>query len=518
MKRISLILGVFLLTSCADRQNALSNLGIQVAQGSVSAQLALSEPGKLTVVDEGNKPVPNATVLIGQSAGNPFEGNVAVTDASGQIHMPSNFKSELPMTVSADGYITQTYLRFAPTGTLAQLHKKEGANRIEVRGTTTNFSGVVDGDGKIDFGLVIPSMTKTQLLAFDLSSVLSPENDTITIMGRDVNIPSNLTLPEQSESYDIIIPVNLNKPTYRSFLREGGSRHFSGVHGWFPLKKVVDDIRGGKSFFDVINSFQFTTMGSRDVAATESINGQDINVNQMAMDASFPVRAPAFDTSKVMLSLAMAEDNGRLTVTDLKRLNPKQTLQLKSSSRLSSRRMLSALVNNNRTDASPAPVNPGTLLPIDGSALFSAIPNLVASPNFQQLSFVFQNEGDGAPTFLPMVSAPSMSGNVVQLQAPQLPAGLRVLGTYLVYSEILPSNGGSVKSETRTRLWELWNDGWVNTVTLPEVSFAKTPGRTYRWEVMFLATSNSSDEVTTDGSALNVNNITHVSRNALNAN
>jgi hypothetical protein len=517
MKRAFLACSL-LLVSCADRQSSLKQLGGQGLSDSIS-QFDLAEPGKLTIVNENNTPVPNATVMIGNKPGDPFEGNVMTTDASGQIHMPPNFKSELPMTVTATDYIPQTYLRFSPNGSLAKLHKKEGATRVEIKGTTNNYNGVVDGDGKVDFSMVIPAMSRSQLLAFDLSSVMSPENDTISIAGKTIQIPSNLALPEQSETYDIIVPVNLNKPDYRSYVRDGGSSHLTAVHGWFPLKKVVDDIRAGKSIFDVINQFQFVSMGSKDVNASANVTGQDINVSQSAMDATFKATAPIFDNTKVMLSLAMAEDNGRMTVTDLKRLTSKQTVNLKGSSQLSIRHMLSALMNNSSVDTPATEMGPENLLSLESQArlMFSLVTDS-ATPNFKQLSFTFQNEGDGAPTFMPLIAAPTINNGVLQLQSPALPSGMSVLGTYLVYSDILPSNGGTVKSETRTRLWELWHEGWINTVALPEVTFAKTPGHTYRWEVMFFATTKTNVEMATDGSAVNINDITHVTRNALNVN
>jgi len=284
------------------------------------------------------------------------------------------------------------------------------------------------------------------------------------------------------------------------------------------MKQVVDAIRGGKSFFDVINYFQFTSIGGRDLGADDVLSVQDINVNQSPMDATINIHAPAFESSKVMLSLALAQNNGKLAVTDLKRLNPNQSMVLKSSNALGTRGVLSALMNSSSVDAAPEPAGANDFIALDHGLnhMFSLIPNMTASPNFRQLSFVFQNQGDGTPAFMPLIAAPQVSNGVLQLQAPTLPAGLRVLGTYIVYSDILPGNGGSVKSETRTRLWELWQDGWVNTVNLPAVTFDKTSGHTYRWEVLYLATSNPNVEATTDGSVFNVDAITHVSRNAVN--
>lgn len=520
MKRISLVCIFLMLNSCAERQNSLAQLGGQVPSGSTIQQMDLAEPGRLVIVDDSNTPVPNANVLIGQAPGNPFEGNNLKTDSSGQVHMPPNFKSDLPMTISAEGYVTQTYLRFSPNSTMARLHKKETATRVEVKGTTTNFTNVNDGDGKIDFGLVIPSLSKSQLLAFDLSTVLSPEVDVISIAGKEFQLPSNISLPEQHEMYKIVIPVDLDKPTYRTPLRESGTRHFNAVRGWFPMTKVIDDLRAGKSVFDVINSFTFTTMGSRDVTANADISGQDIDVSQTAMDAEFATKAPSFDKSKAMLSLAMAEENGRFTVTDLKRLNSGQTMNLKGSSKMKSRQMLSALMENTSRGPAIAPAGLGAndllnVLP-DADKMFALATEAAAYPNFRQLSFAFLSEGEPAPTFMPLVTAPTVNKNVVQLQVPALPAGLRVVGTYVVFSDIVPGAGDKVKAEIRTRLWEIWNEGWTNTLTLPEVTFAKVPGHTYRWEVMFLASNKSSLEAPTDGWALNIDGITHVTRNAIN--
>ena len=151
----------------------------------------------VTVVDQNNRPVSNATVLLGYEAGNPFPNNTLTTNGSGVASVPADWKAALPVTVQAPGFITTTIPVAMPGMMTVQLTPQESANEIEIKGTTTGYGTMID-NGRVQFGLVIPAINRQQMLAFDMSTVMSPQIDTINVLGQNVNIPvsyTHLTLP-----------------------------------------------------------------------------------------------------------------------------------------------------------------------------------------------------------------------------------------------------------------------------------------------------------------------------------
>lgn len=481
--------------------------------------LQTDSSSRLTVLDDNHTPVGNATVMIGMAPNNPFPGNVITTNAGGQVDLPSQFQTAQPVTVSANGYVTQTYLGFVPgTSQMIQMHHADGQSKIEIAGTTTNYPGIVNGDGKIHFGLVMPALNREDMMSFDMSTIISPENDTISVVGQSIQIPSNLALPKQSQTY-IVMPINLNKPAYRYYVRDPGTYTLTALHGYFPLKQVVDDMRAGKSILDEINYFTFATSGNISVEATADSTGHDISLNQSQMSVPVNANAPTFGNGNAVLSLAMAEtSSGQYFATDIKRMTSGQPMTMKTIPNVAGTAIMQAMVANPSSVPAETTVTADDLLNVAKhlSRIFNLFTDVTGStPNMNQLSIVLQNAGDAAPMMMPLINPPTLANGQIQLSAPTLPAGLQAIGTYAVYSDILPTGGGQVHSEIRTRLWELWNDGFVNNMTLPQVTFPTTPGHTYRWEVLYLAKPTSAGPVLGDRS-FDINTVTHISRNILN--
>jgi hypothetical protein len=511
--RIAMAIGLLSILSCAEQQSSYSRmLEHQQAQGAWTEQLQVTSTEHLKIVDDQLVPIVGASVLIGLAPGNPFPDNVVLTDASGQIDLPIGWKTELPVTVQAPGFITLTYPHFSPSERILKLHKKEIQTKIEIKGENTGFGRLIDNDGKVDFGLTMADFDRTQMLSFDLSNVMSSDMDSMTILGKNLEIPSNITLPDQKESY-IFFTIELNKPEYRNFVRSTGDFHFSSIHGWFSLQKVINDVRSGKSFYDLINSFQFTSTGSRDISVSGDLAGQDINLGETALDKRFSVTAPEFPSTNMMMSFALQERNGRFSPIDLKKVGSGETVSLKTSSKLASVYSLSLLLNN----SSPAPshaLSSQDLLSIKSNffGLFNVLSQSITQ-DFSQLSYALQKAGSPSPAFLPLIPKPTVANDEIKLVAPELPANLHSIATLVVYADILPGTDDSVHAEVRTRLWELRTDGWVSSIPLPQIEFQKIPGHTYRWEAYFLA-QDASEMNLAEG--LDSNTITHVSRNSIN--
>jgi hypothetical protein len=485
----------------------------------MSAYSAIASADSIRVMNEDNQPVAGATVLLGFEQGNPFPNNVVKTGGDGLTGVPTDWKAALPVTVQAPGYVTTTIPVLLPGEHTITISKADPTGNFEVSGVTQNFGRLVQ-DGKVDFAMVLPAMRRDGILSFDIGSVMSPENDTINIMGKSIDIPSNITLPNQTETY--ILPITLDKPAYRSYLREKGSYQLYAMHGQFPLKKVVDDIRAGKSLFEVINHFTFLEAGQKTVNVNGNVGNITMDVNQTPFNGSLAVKAPNFATGKVMIAMAMAEKNGLFVPTDLKRFTAGQSMNLKTNAALGKGGLLSMLVDE-PTNIVPDfqdqedlnKINPLILMVSMAEGTPLQIP-LVKDYNFAKLT-IASNVATGTvnPTFLPMIDKPTLSGNVMKVKVPALGAGLSPAAMYIVLTEIEKLGTGSIKSERRTRLWEVWSPGWIPQVEMPKISFQKNPNRSYRWEVMFLARPSTFVFDTLPSERVDLKQVTHITRNAM---
>jgi hypothetical protein len=514
MKQILRGLGAHLLflaatTSCAQQQNPHKLMELQNARSSIQFDTSQT----LTVTDDQGAPIANATILIGSEAGNTFPSNQLTTNAQGVANIPAEWNTALPITISAPGYVISTVPAAVPGSQVLHLSKQEPADDLEIKGTTQDFGRLVR-DGKVDFGLMIPAISRSQLLAFDIATVLSPQIDVITILGNDVNIPSNIAFPDQIEDY--IFPVRLNKPDYRLYVRNPGHYKVSAIHGQFALQRVVSEIRAGKSIFDVINHFNFLEEGRKELDVQQNLTGIDMSVNQTPYDGTpINVTAPNFAQGNIMVALSMVDENGLLRPNDLKRFQPGQSMALKTDSS-PQHQILALMLPDSNALAYFAMDFLRPLANIDGPPKFSMDPAAKKPQDWTIMSFALTptNGGTVTPQFLPLVNRPTLNNNVLTLQAPQLPAGLDATATYLVLSEVEITTNGKVRVEHKTRLWEVWSPGWLNQFELPKVTIARRADRTYRWEVMYMARPSNLGAPTT-GQGLDLSTVTHVTRAAL---
>jgi len=458
---------------------------------------------RIKVTDAQLRPVSQAKILVGFEPGKPFEGNVAITNSNGEATLSSAWKAILPLTVEATGYITLTRPLATPGNHVIPLTRKEGGGDFEIKGTTSEYGRLIT-DGKVDFGLVIPAVRRDQLLAFDVSSVVSPQNDIISVIGNEVKIPSNIALPRQTETY--VFPIEFNKPDYRVYVRQSGTYTMGAIHGQFPLQRVVNDIRAGKSIFELINYFDFKQSGQKDVEVNGNIANVNLAVNQSPFPNAISVKAPAYNAQNVMVSMALRETNDSYLPTDLKRVEPNQTLRLKSTAS-DSKSILSLLIK--RGDKS--------IVPEWMSAFFQPwilhLPriqeqtNESAKQDYSQFSFAFLSADGGANVeFLPLIAKPSISNQIFRTEVPTLTGDLAAAAMYISYSEIESVEN----SERRTRLWEVWSNAWTSQLELPKLDFETKPNRKYRWEVVFMAQPRA-----TLAENFDLKTITHATRNSI---
>ncbi|NCN41425.1 hypothetical protein GW916_09295 [bacterium] len=370
-----------------------------------------------------------------------------------------------------------------PTALIAEGFRllEEQSQRLFMSGEVVDF-GRLKRDGKIDFALVTPSLTRMDLLSFDLSTLISPEFDQIQVVGYNLSIPSNISLPAQRENYSLFT-ISLDKPAYKSFVNASGDYTFSALRGQFPVKQVVDDFRSDKSIFEIMNHFSFLGSGKIDVQLTGSIQNQNISVNQVNFDQEATIVGPEITSEQLAFGVSVSDEAGKLSPVDLKNLKRGQSQVLR-------------------------------VAPYGKPLLLSALVNKGAEgemPNFDQMSLtLIPMEEAASLDFLPMVETPVLNENVLTLYPPTLREGLLAQSVYISFSEVKTVGQGGVKTEEKTMIWENFYQGFPSFVEIPPLDFEKNPERSYQFEVLYLAKDLSIIQSAEVGS---LEEITHISRN-----
>lgn len=472
---------------------------------------------QLEVIDTQGEPIPGATVMIGFAENDPFNGNVFISSGTGTVDIPALWKTPLPVTVSAQGYLTTTFADSEPLGRTLTLETAESEQSYEFKGEVKGF-GNLRRDGKVDVGFVMPAFTKRELLGFDISSVMSPQRDTIRILNRNVEIPSNLSLPRQSETY--IFPITLNKPSFRIYSRTEGAKKFVAGHARFPLKRVVDKIRGGDSILDVINDFSFLGGGLKTVEMSSSSHVEDMTVDEFQYSDRMSVTGVDLPSDKVMFSVAVKKDGEHYFPTDLKFIPSRSVVELATLPSQGDRYVASMLTN--KPEETPVDQNEWNFLTPHFVSPLNAIELLKGktktpvedSPSLSQMSIALQKYSAGmdAPQFLPLVPAPVLANREILLSPPDLSSGITPMGTVIVYSRVETIQQENFNSEKRTRLWEIFAPNWPDRVNIPDIEAPSPSNISHRWEVIYLGTSEGSS------SAEGLNAVTHITRNSVNIN
>ncbi|MBX3041488.1 MAG: hypothetical protein KF789_12340 [Bdellovibrionaceae bacterium] len=447
------------LWSCSDDDGGKRSPKPKVDYGEQEAL------GFISVLDENDRPLNGAKVLIGNALNSPFSGNFLTTNQRGQVMAPEAWEQALPVTVQANGYVRVTHFLRAPGGATFRLQPHATPPSIQLSGTTTGHT-IKDNDGFIDFGLVISALTRNDILAFDLTKVISSQMDSISVVGQKLDIPSNVALPRQRETY--LLPIRLEKPAYRlSFAKEGVQRVFA-AQGRFPFKAVIDEARREVPFYDLINHFSITGGVVRDI----QIKGPgkvDLPVNELSFSTRRNFKAPALGSNEVMISMAVASLNGWLVPTDVKKLGSNETRAL---SVMNSGEVLALGVLKNSNEFDGAGVD-------RLSAVLSPFPTSGFTPQFVSLIPDPQVLNNGDLRF----SRPS-----------QTPSSVNALATIAIYSEIkeIPTNNGKTMPFL-SRIWEVHAPKWVDGMNLPTWPDGTPKPLKKRWEVAYIGSQKQQN-------------------------
>ena len=440
---------------------------------------------QIKVINQFGEPVQGAQILIGDAQGSPFLNNFFTTDQAGRAAIPAEWSGPAAVTVDAAGYIRQTLLNVNPGDLTLKMNNAFLAQRAEVRGLVTQLP-VVNGDKLIDFALVMPVVAKADLLNFDFGQVISPYNDTFTAAGQTSDIPSNVSLPKQNESY--FINVTLDKPLYRLKVPNLGPKKFVAIRGRFVFKTVVAELRAGKRFDELINHFSILGGSVRETTLTNTLTTMDIPANEMEFKNTLSVNSMNTGADELMLVLATNEMNGSMIPSDVKRTTNGQPTKLQSL--VGKPAFIVSVMKKQAEFMSQAP----------GTDRMSASLLPYSSTGAQQ-------------RLLPLIANPTIitSGNyIITLPSAPTTAGINAIAVSASISDLVETQDAGKTVLIPNRKWDIVGLGWTQQISLPKWPLDNSTARK-RVEVNYIG-STSSKITRLDNSLIeNATHITHAS-------
>lgn len=454
-----------------------------------SFRFSENEAAYIEVLDSKTlQPIPGARVLIGHAVGQPFADNWLITNLQGQVTQPAQWQTELPVTVQASGYLTTTYSAISPrVGGIRLLLSAARPQKpqYELQGTVGGFS-VKNGDGAIDFSLTLPLVPKESLFEFSLSSFLSPYLDTVSVLGQEMSVPSNLAFPDQRESY--FFSFRLNKPNYRMAFFEPGVYSLVTINGQFPVKPVFDAFRKGGDFADVINHFDMRGLSFDQVGVQGPRSQKDLRVGQVSMGAQSMVRAPRFAQDEVFLLASVGQRPEGVFPIDVRRLGSGATDRLK------------VLKNDDQVVGLLRKSNE-----LSGAVESERMSVVVGSLSEAQ---------NGSLSPLPLMGALRWEQGQVVLPNYALPAGYYAVGALWklqAVTQIRDQRTRELIREEKNTLMQIYAPDWPQRLTPPQVPGQTWPAGLKRWSVTLFAARRPTQMRPLQ--QLDFSTVTHISHN-----
>lgn len=384
----------------------------------------------------------------------------------------------------------------------SQLYALTGYN--EIKGTTSTIA-VKNNDGLVDFGLIIPGMDFEQIINFDLGKVISPVNDQIKVAGRVIDLPSNLSLPQQTEKY--FISINLSKPEFRAFVEDDGVYNMYALYGKFPLKEMVKGFQDGKSIFELVEFFEFISGGTKTVPVKGDVSGLTVPIDTWSFSDSYTVKAPTYANDKVVISFALLKEKNLFFPTDMKKVVSGKTQNL-AKKPASEYWNLALLMNAAKRSFSET--FDGDLL----SGVFGSYSVDRATSPLAQVSYTMTKaSATTSPAFLPMVNAPTFDSTklAVKATAPKTISGVVAYATTLTLSEVSTGGSPNFPIDFKKTLWTTEEMGWSQNFQIPsEVKKLIQSGKEYSWDIAYLGTGKAETDTQIDWEK-----VSHVTRNSL---
>lgn len=213
----------------------------------------------------------------------------------------------------------------------SSLNLKSNSSSIQVKGTTVGY-GTLREDGRADFGLVLRSFQKQDLFQIELDDLMSTSTDRISVFGYNLDLPSNVALPDQRERY--FLSIRLNKPQYRVDFKPEQDTSMIILHGQFPFSDVIDGFRNGTSLLQLaglFNILSYSEYQGQTYSAPQVLT-QDLTVGQNPLRETQSLTAPNSiprDYNFVAVSLLQSHQGDSFFPTDIKVIPQGRSAQVK---------------------------------------------------------------------------------------------------------------------------------------------------------------------------------------------
>ena len=447
-----------------------------------------SQPLTIKVIDQSNKPIVDAQVLIGNYQGRPFKDNFLSTDKNGLVSIPrEDWTAPANVTADANMHVRQTLILQKPGNIVIRMNPSQLRQRAKITGVVNGLP-IVNGDKYIDFGLVMTSLSKADLFNFDVGNVISPYADTLSAVGQEFSVPSNVSIPAQKEKY--IINITLDKPIYSLYLPSYGTKRLFSTAGKFVFKPVVDELRNGKPFYELINYFNLTGGTLREINVNSPETQLNFPAQELAFNKTVQVKSPKINSDEVFLSLTANEVGGQLVPTGVRKLNSLESADLTT---------------------------------IEGSPLFlvSALKRqsefMGNAPGGDRISasmLPYVKDLDGA--LLPLIANPTIKtaeGYVVTSPTIAAPSQITRLAVFAAVSDVFDDTVDGKKVTTLVKRWDVLATQWPNQLALPNWPLDSQPTTNKkRFEVNFIGGLNAPPQELGDDL---VQAATHVTRSSI---
>lgn len=489
MKNLNYLPVLILLTilGCQKQPISTKSQSLSLNTAIETYKLADQNMSIFTFEDTDGKPLADAQVLFGTSLHDPFLDNFLKTDAKGQIEISNKF-SNIPITISAVDHIRTTFFDINPGSQKFQIRETFTSAMVPLQGSTTGY-GSLKRDNKADFGVVIQGLSRADFLSFDMNMLISPERDAILIENQKIELPSNISFPKQTESY--FIPITFEKPNYRFFVESKGPKKIYALHGQFPFKEVINELRRHAPFSSLVNYFKFIGASLKDINV-DGTSPQEINVDSIAFTNKVSLNTINLPADKTMVLISAAEIEDRLYPADLKKIEGAAQTATLNLSPIGTPYLVAAL-KRSEDFYTNSPKEFGL-----SATLISAS----------------KTEVTNQPPFIDLVEAPAVDLDAWKIRnRPQTQNAINELATYAILSQL------DKTTKQRTLLWEAYAPHWVDQMNLPLWPEPFTSPLTSQnnifntWEVSYLGTTESMTNRTLSSGPSLINMTTHVSYN-----
>jgi hypothetical protein len=199
----------------------------------------------------------------------------------------------------------------------------------KVQGKVSAYA-TLERDGWVDVSVVVPTLSEEQILAFDFTSLLAP-NESMKAGPITTEVPGNLHVPEQKERYGII-PVTLRKDAFTLMMEPGERQELFALSVRAPFSELAGKARQKAPFGELMKLVKFGQLAFHSERDWTRERNVDIVLNRerpRTTSVAWTRQAPAKNESDVVVNLEETPA-GKWLVSDFD-TQPQASIALRST-------------------------------------------------------------------------------------------------------------------------------------------------------------------------------------------